>query len=103
MNSGIQVHRLATSASKARYTILGRLVNGVHVTKELRLLLDNTRANVTLEGLDVTNTMYNGQVLSHTLFHCELPTANLTLVPGVRVFGSTGALSMRCVVVSADR
>ena len=96
-------HSSTTSASTVRYTALERLVNGVHVTNELRFLLEHPRADVTLEGLDVTNAMYNGQVLSHALFHCELPTANLTLVSGVRVFGSAAALSMCRVVVSADR
>ena len=59
--------------------------------------------NVTLESLDVTNTMDMSHVTSQPMTSCKLPAANFTLVSGVRVLGSAAALSMRRVVVSADR
>ena len=95
----------ATSAPTARNTVSRRLVNGLFVTSELRLLLEHPRANVTLKSLDVTNTMYSGHVLFQIALFCELPAANLALVSGVRMLWSRwpAALSMRCVVVSADR
>ena len=98
------------------------------------LALEHTRAQVTLEGFDVTNIMYSGQVrfqcafmcklpvanvtleccdITHAMngsqmnievaFLCKLPAADITLVPGVRMFRSAAVLSMRRVVVSADR
>ena len=71
---------------------------------KIAFLLKHTRANVTLEGLDVTNTMNHRQVSLQTAFLCKLPAANLALVFGVRMLWSAAAaLSMRRVVVSADR
>ena len=66
---------------------------------------ENTRANPTLESLDVTNTVNRCQVPLEVVIPNELPVANLTLVSGVRMFWSdaAAALSMRRVVVSADR
>ena len=68
------------------------------------LALKLTRTNATLEGLDVTNTVNRRQVFLHIAFIHELPAANLTLVSGVRMLWSAAtALSMRRVVMSADR
>ena len=68
------------------------------------LALKLTRANVTLEGLSVTHTMNCSQMKIEAAYRSELPAANLALVPRVRVLWSVAAaLSMRRVVVSADR
>ena len=76
----------------------------LHVSLHVMLVLKHSRANVTLEGLDVTNTMDSGQVSVQVAFLCKLPAANFTVVSGVRMLSSaTAALSMRRVVVSADR
>ena len=50
-------------------------------------------------------TVRDRHVLAQVAFCCYLPAANLTLVFGVRMLWSTAAaaLSMRRVVVSADR
>ena len=62
-------------------------------------------ANLTSKAFDVTDTVSATHVLTQPLTTRELPAANLALVPGVRMFWSTAAaaLSMRRVVVSADR
>ena len=70
------------------------------------LVLEHPRANVTLEGLYFTNTMYSRHVLFQIALFCELPAANLALISGIRMLRSAvaaAALSMRRVVVSADR
>ena len=61
-----------------------------------------------MEGLDITNTMHCGEVCFQVAFLCKLPAANLALVSGVRMLRSAAAaaaaaLSMRRVIVSADR
>ena len=66
------------------------------------LALKNTRANVTLDVLYVTNTMYSRQVPLQMVFMHKLSAADVTLVSGVRMLRSA-ALSMRGVVVNADR
>ena len=76
----------------------------LHVSLHVMLVLEHPSANATLEGLDVTNTMHRGQVSVQVAFLCKLPTANFTVVSGVRMLSSAAAtLSMRRVVVSADR
>ena len=65
-------------------------------------LLKHARANVTLEGLDIANAMNRRQVPLHIPFMHQLLAANLALVSGVRMLRSA-SLSMRRVVVSADR
>ena len=60
--------------------------------------LEDLRANVALEGLDVTRTVNGFHVTTKRALLCELPAANLALVCAVRT-----PLSMRRVVVSADR
>ena len=69
------------------------------------LVLEHARANITLEFLDITNTMHSGQVPFHVTFLGKLPAANLALVLGVRMlwFGDAAATSsMRCFVVGAN-
>ena len=73
----------------------------LHVSLHVMLVLKHSRANVTLEGLDVTNTMDSGQVSVQVAFLCKLPAANLALVSGARALRS--AVSMRRIVVSVDR
>ena len=41
--------------------------------------IEHSRANVTLEGLDVTNTMYSGQVPGQVVFLSKLLPTNFTL------------------------
>ena len=96
-------HGPATSASTARYTALGRLVNGLFVTNELRFLLEHARANVTREDLDVTNAMNRRQVPLHIAAMHQLLAANLALVFSSRMLRSVASMSMRRVVVSVDR
>ena len=77
----------------------------LYVIVTVLFVLKHPRANVTLESLDVTNTMNSRQMTSQVSFVRKFPTANLALVPGVRMFwfGTAATLSMRRVVVSADR
>ena len=77
----------------------------VKVSSKSAFPFENTRAYVTLESLDVTNTMKSCHMALQVTFFRELPAANLALVSGVRMFwfGAAAALSMRRVVVSADR
>ena len=70
---------------------------------QVTLVLKHTSANVTLESLNAANTMYSGQVHFQVTFVHKLPAANFARVSGVRMIGSTAALSMCRVVVSADR
>ena len=72
------------------------------VVFKMILALKNTRANVTLDVLYVTNTMYSRQVPLQMVFMHKLSAADVTLVSGVRMLRSA-ALSMRGVVVNADR
>ena len=77
-----------------------------HVPFKTAFLLENSRANLALEGFDVTQAMYSAKVFFKAAFLCELPAANLALVPGVRMLRSrrsAAALSMRLVVVNVDR
>ena len=77
-----------------------------HVPFKTAFLLENSRANLALEGFDVTQAMYSSKVFFKAAFLCELPAANLALVPGVRMLWSlaaAAALSMSRVVVSVDR
>ena len=74
------------------------------VVLKIVFALKHPRANATLERLDVTNTMNRRQVPGQIAFIHKLPAANLALVSGVRTLRSAAdALSMRRVVVSADR
>ena len=74
------------------------------VVIKMMLELKHPRADVTLEGLDVTNTMNRRQVPLQMAFMHKLPAANFALVSGVRMLWSAAAtLRMRGVVVSADR
>ena len=65
-------------------------------------LLKHARANVTLEGLDIANAMNRRHVPLHMVVMHQLLAANLALVSGVSMLRSA-SLSMRRVVVSADR
>ena len=61
-------------------------------------------AIVALVRLDVTNTMYAGQVPLQAVLFCKFPAANVALKFGARALGSAAAaLSVSRVVVSADR
>ena len=74
----------------------------VHVFKVIlqnMLVLKYSRANVTMEGLDVTNTMYCRQVSVQVAFRSKLLLANLTTKSCL----ISWSLCMRRVVVSADR
>ena len=82
------------------------IMHSCNMILEAAFLCKSLWTNVTLEGLDVTNTMNRWQVYFQVAFLCKLPAANLALVSGVRMLGSrrsAAALSMRRVVVSADR
>ena len=81
------------------------IMHSCNMILEAAFLCKSLWTNVTLEGLDVTNTMNRRRVSLQTAFLCKLPAANLALVSGVRMLRSaaTAALSMRRVVVSADR
>ena len=69
---------------------------------KIAFLGERLGANTTLEALDVTVNSW--QMFFHVAFLRKLSAANLALVSGVRMFGSAAAaLSMRRVVVSADR
>ena len=72
---------------------------------EVALIFSLLRADVTLEYLDVTSTMNRRQMSLQNVFLHKLPAANLALVSGVRMLSSAAAsaLSMRRVIVSADR
>ena len=74
-----------------------------HVPFKTAFLLENSRANLALEGFDVTQAMYSAKVFFKAAFLCELPAANLALVPGVRMLWFFPSLSMDSVVVSVDR
>ena len=96
--------------AKMSMTAPDRALDLMYVLKvplQVMLALEHARADVTLEGLDVTNTMYCGQVCGEISFQSKLPAANIALVSGVRMLWSASAaaaaLSMRRVVVSADR
>ena len=67
------------------------------------ILCNLPAANIALEGFDVTNTMNSSHVTTHFALFLKRPAANVTLVSGVRVLWPAAALSMRRVVVSADR
>ena len=81
-------------------------MNFFQMTLKVIIALEGLRANAALKGFDVTNFMNSSHVTMHFVFLHKLPAANLALVPGVRMLGSrrsAAALSMRRVVVSADR
>ena len=66
--------------------------------------LEDLRANVALEGFYVTRTVNGSLVTKKCVLLGKFPAANLALVSGVRMLRSgAAALSMRRVVVSADR
>ena len=99
---------LALEHARADVTLEGLDVTNTmycgQVCFQVALTCKRPAANVALEGLDATNTMYCRQVCLHIFFIHKLPAANLALVPGVRMLRSAAAaLSMRRVVVSADR
>ena len=76
------------------------------VPRQVAFYIENFRTHVALEGLDVTNAMNGSKVQLQAVFLCELPAANLARVSGARMLWSAAvaaALSMRRVVVSADR
>ena len=78
----------------------------LQVSFKVLFVLEHPRANVTLEGLDVTNTVNCRQVFLHITSIQELPAANFALVFGVRMLGwrpSSPALSMCRVIMSIDR
>ena len=58
--------------------------------------LEDTRTDVTLERLYVTNAMNDSEVTPHSVSSRKLPVANVTLVLRVSAF----RLRMRRVVVS---
>ena len=97
---------LALEHTRANVTLEGldvtNIMNCGQVCFQVALLCKLPAANVALESLDVTNTVNRRQVPGQIAFMHKLPAANLTLVPGVRMLWSA-ALSMRCVVVNADR
>ena len=68
---------------------------------EMGLVLVGLCADVALVLLDVTSSMYSFDVHQQIALPLKLPTANFALVSGVRMLGSA-AVSMRCVVVSAE-
>ena len=72
---------------------------------ETTFLRKDLWTNLTLKFFDITNTMDCRKVSLEIAFKHELPAAKLAVVPCVRMLRSAvaGALSMRCVVVSADR
>ena len=84
-------------------------VNCGQVLLKVTFPLKSLRADVTQKSLDVTNTVHSSRVQTHALPLCELPTANVTRVLGVRMLWSwrrrrSGvARKVRRVVVSADR
>ena len=80
-------------------------MHSLQVILQTKLVLEHPGTNVTLEGLDVTHTMDSGYMALQATSLRELPAANLALVSGVRMLRSAAAaaLSMRRVVVSADR
>ena len=69
------------------------------VTLQDMLVFEHPRANATLKGLDVTNTMNRWQVPFHIAFLCKLLPANLT--PKSCLI--SWSLSMRRVVMGTDR
>ena len=78
-------------------------MHSLQVILQTKLVLEHPGTNVTLEGLDVTHTMDSGYMALQATFLRELPAANLALVSGVRMLRFADALSMRRVVVRADR
>ena len=74
-----------------------------HVTLQRIFTVEDTRAHVALERFDVTERV-NCLLMPFELCpYCELPVTHVTRVLGVRTLCFAGALSMRSVVVSADR
>ena len=65
--------------------------------------LKYTRAEITLECLDVTDAVNCSHVKVQVVLSRELPAAMVAFKPGVGMFWSAGVLSMRRVVVSVDR
>ena len=68
------------------------------ILQDMRVL-KHPRANVTMEGLDVTNTMHSRQVNVQVALRSKLLLANLTLKSCL----ISWSLCVGRVVVSADR
>ena len=78
-------------------------MNRRQVLRQVAFYVEDFWADAALEGLDVTIAMNGINVTLEAALLCKLPAANVALVSGVSTLGSTAALSMRRVVVSADR
>ena len=96
------IHRKCFHFNMLRTRIHIPRLDFVHVFKVILqdvLVLEHPRANVALEGLDVTNTMHSCQVNVQVAFRSKLLLANLTLKSCL----ISWSLCVRRVVVRADR